>query len=256
LGDLPVHRALWTVHGPPGVELSQTLSPHQSDPAALEILRAEAIAELTGTAAALAENEPAEAVQPWYLPWQHRFVQAAAAARQALLHSDDPDEAAVAEASLRALEQEQEQFSRQLGAVESTASAAAQPDAASQALELWQARHRGPALYASIDSAGQLEVRRAAFEWVDPLRRLAAILFLLALAVAVMILGQRRWLAGLYAWRHVAGVAFGLAWWLWLSPGVVGLLLAVISLAAGIAAWLRPSREATSSIVTLSTPGR
>jgi hypothetical protein len=70
------------------------------------------------------------------------------------------------------------------------------------------------------------------------LPRLAGIAVLLA-AVAVLGLLLRRDLLGscFARWPYLFGVGIGLAWWLWLSPSIVGLLIAVAVLLTKFLPW-------------------
>jgi hypothetical protein len=45
-------------------------------------------------------------------------------------------------------------------------------------------------------------------------------------------------------WPHAFGTALGLAWWLWLWPSVLGLVIVAVVLFSQFAPWLRnPRRE-------------
>ncbi len=92
-------------------------------------------------------------------------------------------------------------------------------------------------------------------------RPFALLMLLLLLGAFVYFLLKRRWLAAagwgllvagawalgrtrraqwLTKWPHAAGVVVGLAWWLWLSPSVLGWLIVAVSLAAAAhSAWKR-----------------
>jgi hypothetical protein len=73
--------------------------------------------------------------------------------------------------------------------------------------------------------------------WLSRLAGLAA--FLVAVALAALVI--RRDLLGNWfiRWPHVCGVCLGLAWWLWLSPSAVGLLIVLAVLSWRFIPWPR-----------------
>jgi hypothetical protein len=54
-------------------------------------------------------------------------------------------------------------------------------------------------------------------------------------------------------WPHVLGAAAGIAWWLWLSPSILGCLIVAASMAAAVRPQLRPARESASAIAQLGS---
>ena len=86
------------------------------------------------------------------------------------------------------------------------------------------------------------------------LRRLAAAAAVaLAMLLLVAILRNGMVVEFLRRWPFAAGVAAGLAWWLWLSPSVVGWLLILVSLAGAFRRPRQSVREPGSTIVPLSS---
>ncbi len=87
--------------------------------------------------------------------------------------------------------------------------------------------------------ADALTLRYAFFSGGGLLGRLAAAALLAALAVAAALTWRRKLLGGYLArWPYAGGVVIGLAWWLWLWPGAVGLLIAFVAAALHVTSWL------------------
>jgi hypothetical protein len=78
----------------------------------------------------------------------------------------------------------------------------------------------------------------------------------LAALIILLLLGLRRgrlveWFT---RWPHAIGVAAGLAWWLWLSPSILGWGIVLVSLAASLlSGWKYSPPVPGSSVISLHT---
>ena len=78
-----------------------------------------------------------------------------------------------------------------------------------------------------------LDCRPAERDWFSH-RLVAAGVLVVLTGLAVVGLRRGRLTGVLRRWPHAAGAVLGLAWWLWLTPSVLGLGIALASvLAAG-----------------------
>lgn len=246
--DLPVLEALCTVASDAPFEVVGVWAPIRCEQAAMKRLH-----NVTASIAHALErpgSSPDEE-KAWYRGWLGEWTETRREAEFAVAMASRVSPAQAEQAELQALDQLVKQHSvfAQWQANEARASRL------SPAV-LWDRTHSGHAskYYFSSKGASPLVLRidsprangNAQFA-ASPVVYVSA--FLLVLAVA--------WATGrLHRWPHFFGVLLGLAWWLWLSPSVLGLgLVAVCLLAAVRSGWRRP-RSSGSALVHLSASGR
>jgi hypothetical protein len=119
---------------------------------------------------------------------------------------------------------------------------------------LWRpTADRGDALYLATEGAAAVvDLRTASRSW---LRELASALFFVAIVVGVGAMSRRRAVNDLAVRHaHLAGVAIGLAWWLFLSPSWFGWAIVAASLFASVRnAWPLP-KSADTTITRIKIP--
>ncbi len=246
--DLPVLEALCTVASDAPFEVVGAWQSIRCEQAAMKRLHnvAASISHALERPGCSPEEEKA-----WYRGWLGEWAEARREAGFAVAMASRVSPAQAEQAELQALDQlvKQHRVSAQWQANEAR-SARLSPAV------LWDCSHSGHAskYYFSSEGPSPLVLRidsprtngDASFA-ASPVVYVSA--FLLVLAVA--------WATGrLHRWPHFFGVLLGLAWWLWLSPSVLGLgLVAVCLLAAVRSGWRRP-RSSGSAMVHLSVSGR
>jgi hypothetical protein len=255
LGDVAVDRTLWTIHGPKGSELVDALSARRISPWRQELHRLQSIASLTGLVESHASNEPLADLAAWYQPWARRFRHARDAAQREALLAREGESASGILAEVRMLDQEQARFSREVLGSPVAAQPVSAEVVADQPRQFWQLARPAfqPPLRAMFSGRSvELEVRRGedSSGWLP---RLAAAAGIALLTAAVLVLARRGEWSAWQRWRYVAGVALGVAWWLWLVPSVLGLVIVLLVVAAAFRDRAPRPREPGSAIVRLGT---
>ena len=102
-------------------------------------------------------------------------------------------------------------------------------------------------------AAPSLTLRYEPVETVTWFDRLLAVAGLLAVAAGGAWSLRRGWLSEWFRrWPALFGVVFGLAWWLWLSPSLLGWGMVLASLAVSVlSAWRRSTPPPGSSVIAL-----
>ncbi len=136
------------------------------------------------------------------------------------------------------------------------AQALPEPSIADEAVEVWRSTLRqpgwitqcfiaqtsGPIILASPRADnGALSQRLTLSAW------LAGVTFLAMVGV-----WRGTWASLFRQWPHLCGVAFGLAWWVWLRPEVLGLLIVLLSLVLCFRSGWRKTGQSASAIVSLT----
>lgn len=242
--DLPVQHTLWTVYGPP--KAGEPLAPaaRMLSRSEQEMLRARSAASVIGE---MTWEGTLNEMARWYRPWAGRLMAAVKAYQQCLPRAGQP-QLQVAElireqrdiaAGLEASAQLQEFLDQK------------EPEARSQDLWEWSIQRRDdPLRCAQTEGSGRLTISYENPVWGDSQSRTWAALALVAFAVVLAAVLRRitTW-EPLRRWPHLLGVIFGLAWWLWLSPSILGLCFVAISLLAAVLPTFR--RPADANVVPL-----
>jgi hypothetical protein len=254
LGDVPVERTLWTVSGPPGFEVE---APADGEPRSRwrhDLLRLRTTSQSI-EAAATGEMDPAS-TPAWYRRWVRRLAATRAALLWQLNSRGVLSQEETVQAAIREVDQAQSRLAARLGTSDVLAECYADPWAGGGPAELWRQtlpHGRSAARYSFHEAVPALSVdyRRSGS---DPIgyRVMAALALLLGVAAAGWALRRgllRRWF---YQWPALFGVALGLAWWLWLSPSLVGwgIVLGTLGTAV-VSAWRRSTPPPGSSVIAL-----
>jgi hypothetical protein len=257
LGDLEVEQTVWHVVGPPGSGVANAVQMRQIGLLRHELVRLRAMLELLRRAAARLEEEPTEAWAAWYRIWQPRWHSSLDAARLELDRMPQTDPGRIALASeLRKLEEDQETEVPAIAVslAPAPADAMAPADQPRQLFAFstpddWPSRRM---LFSR--AVPELEVRLGPSRWNDWGWRLLGVLAMgLVFGLAVVIHRAGAW-RRLWRWRYLAALAASAAWWYWLRPSELGLLLAALCVVAWARSLVRRTRERESAIVSLSGP--
>ena len=246
--DLPVLEALCTVASDAPFEVVGVWESIRCEQAAMKRLHnvAASISHALERPGCSPEEEKA-----WYRGWMGEWAETRREAEFAVAMASRVSPAQAEQAELQALDQ----LVKQHNALTQWQTNEARSSRLSPAV-LWDRTHSGHTAKYFFSSKGVSPlVLRIDSPRTNGNTRLAASpvvyvsVFLLVLAVA--------WATGrLHRWPHFFGVVLGLAWWLWLSPSVLGLgLAAVCVLAAVRSGWRRP-RSSGSAMIHLSVSGR
>lgn len=257
LGDLPVDQTLWTLHSPSGwecVELGESAA--RIDALEAERHRLRSIAALADNLSSdtAATTPPAE-LENWRRIWARRLALLKTAIdRQQQLASGQ----SLANDDLDKVDDEWAEAAKNLGMTPLAAQILAEKPVPDQPAELWEQTHAGGGSVTRffVHRDGQApQVRYLRAGEAGLLRRFGAALAV-ALATLVVVAALRSGVVVEFVrrWPYAAGVVAGLAWWLWLSPSILGWLLILTSVAA---AFRRPShsiREPSSAIIAVGRP--
>ena len=260
LVDLSVERTLWTLYGPEHSGKPQLVEPDRVTTARRQWMeRFETTSQLIARASDIALESPRRDIDAWYLPWARRFVSAREAVR--MIRSADQRQHEIDSERVDALDGEQQEVAERLGATQLLDLAAPQPGHA----EIWADIHHSAPLRCAFAGTGEGRVEMAP---PPPLRsglfaRWLAAGVLLAVSAFVYLFSKHtpvpEWLA---RWPQAAGVLIGLAWWMWLSPSLLGWAIVLLSV---VTALRRPwktirvdseSGDRTSLSAVLRNPSR
>lgn len=257
LGDLPVEETLWTVAGPPSAEASHAEGVQATVPWRHELARLRSAAAMIESASRASSEDPEETLR-WYRVWARRLIAARTALKQTSTGSGPGRRAQL---EVRRVDQQQARIAQRLGMGNVLSQLAAETPVADDPDELWQwwlAPRRSLTRYAFSEWTGSLGLRCRPVGGGRPAGRLAAAV-LLGLGTVLTVSGLRRgWVAALLRqWPAAAGVVLGLAWWLWLSPSVLGWAIVLTSLVASWrSGWRRSAQPPGSSVISLRSIGR
>jgi hypothetical protein len=261
LDRLPVVKTLWTTYGPAGSSLGSVAGARPVSALRYELIRLQSLTALGDLPADGVSALPPEEVSLWYNRWFQRWRATRSDARQQLLNASHSSQTAHLENELSALEREQAVIAQRLGTMQAAGGRTTKPQLADQAADLWSfamAEPHAPSRYLFQGSVSSLAIEDPQAAGSDLWTRLGAALLGLALICGLGRVPQVRVALrdGLRRWPHVWGVALGLAWWLWLAPSAVGLLIALFSVIASLQSAFRPARESGSTIVRLGVMDR
>ncbi len=235
LVGLPVERTLWHLSLPADDKtslrdqsLALTLLDHN-------LFRArDAVAFADAASGTLADGLVEDASR-WYLQWIHRFDAVRSAVSQTELTQLDEESNRRAEAELASMDQDQRQIATRLDISEDLQNRSLSHATSSD----WPIRISSIMPFERRDLCamqhGEMEsLPIASRGWRIQgfaLKELCAALIFIGSVVVFMALRRRRIsFAAFHQWPHTLGVAAGAAWWLWLVPAWLGILMIAASL--------------------------
>ncbi len=256
LGDLPVRQSLWTVAGP------SLFQPGGSEAAVapwkLELQRLRNVARVIESGGPLASDDLERTVR-WYRHWARRLAVCQAALKRQLVRVGSSQSAKQAAAEASAIQKHQIQVARQLRLTSVLSKFTRAQAPAVDLAELWQCSldHRQAAT--RCEFPGKVDRLALRYRQVQGSRLPGIFLGILGLsalvALAVLGLGSAALGEWMRRWPSALGVAAGLAWWLWLSPSLLGWVIVAASLLAQArSAWRR--QVPTSAVITLRSVQR
>jgi len=259
LGRLPVERTLWTVVGPSLYELGQPEDGSLISPRPHEFSRLKTIAALIESASTVPAEDPEETLR-WYRRWARRL----AAARTALRRRSAPDGPSKKtwKEELDAIDSRQSQIAERLGVTELYERLKGDgPSAADDPEVLWQqslARRHAPTRCTIPKRSGSITLSYRRAQTTGLPYRLAGATGLVAVIALVVLALRRGTLAECFKrWPQAIGVAIGLAWWLWLSPSILGWGIVLVSLAAALrSGWKYSPPGPGAAVISLRTRQR
>ena len=260
LGKFPVQQALWTISTPPGYLIDET--PPQNTELADRLGHDRTRLESVTTAMELGMGLPAEESEdlvPWYESWAVEAASLRAGITRQLAQSDQTDSTYAAQAELANLTRREKQVADRLNLTEGAAkksSATATPGTLS---DIWRRSLRRPRavlrLTAHDATAIQLEYRKSDCDhgterfWGAVTAGLLALVAALALAYSKVTM----WLDRRGA---LVAVLVGTAWWLWLSPSILGLAVLIVALVVlARARWVRTKSKSLISMTSSTRLG-
>jgi hypothetical protein len=270
LDELPVEQTLWTVVGPPAFGPGQPQENSPSSPWSHELAHLNSAAAMIESGATVPAKDPDETLR-WYSRWAGRL-----AASQTVLQrlSAQGRLANSALEEIDAIDQQQWQIAERLGVADvyqrlkrEGLSVADLPspghlDAAPNGWAgLWeQSLHseQSPTRCTVPARSGSITLSYRQTQAGGLPSRLAGAIGLAAVIILV-VLGLRRGTLAecLKRWPQAVGVAAGLAWWLWLSPSILGWGIVLLSLAALLRpGWTYSPPAPGSSVISLRTGQR
>jgi hypothetical protein len=242
LGNLPVRKTLWTISGPFGLEPQDQDSPTAASltPLKHDSLRLQNLTQLIESARKSAAEE-----SPNLGGWHQVYARLQAAAfrdlKRRLASAGRTPEADQAAGLLKTAEIDPALTDLSIG------------DGAAQVWLDTQSRPRWSTQHFLSQTPGSITLASSRTNEGGLFRGLALSAWLLGMTFLAMVGVWRGTWTGLFRqWPHLCGVAFGLAWWLWLRPEILGLLLVLLSLASCFRSGWRKTGQSASAIVSLT----
>jgi len=242
LGNLPVRKTLWTISGPSDLKLQEqdavTVTPISPLKHGVEKLKSLArLAEIDRNSTA--EQSPAGG--GWHQAYSRHQAVALRDAERHLAFAGRSAETKQDAEVLASLKIEHAPSDQSIG------DGATQVWLDTQCRPHWSTQHFLAQVSGSISLASSRTKDGASS------RHLALSAWLLGTAFLAMVGVWRGIWASLFRqWPHLCGVAIGLAWWIWLRPEALGLLLVLLSLASCFCSGWRRTGQSASAIVSLT----
>jgi hypothetical protein len=240
LEGISVERTLWTLYPPAGravrTDDADTLENHL-------LRRYESITRLLDRGANVAVEQSSQDVERWYLPWSRRLV----ALHRVIARSSGNGDSALSE--LQSMDEVEQRLKvRPAGT------------AAVEEREIWNLTMpdtESPVRCTLTGSGGgMLDVQESVPANSDWGVRVVACILIGAASLLVFLLALRGPLGDwLHRWPHAVGVLVGLAWWLWLTPSLLGWGIVLLSVISAIRSPWKVQRR-TPALVPLSNVSR
>ena len=246
-------RITWMILSDRKVGLSQAMHGIPSISAtAMEVVRLNQLIDMNALSAELAAVSQPVSNHDWYLPWQRQYLQA----RKRLVREELQQGVKPVDSKLPGIDEDKQQVNEQLGFVEEL------PDEElvnpPSLGDMFDALSAGAPTIARFASSGERESLTVQFPGMasDAIGSVVGRWILVVVALGgILFCGRNPGLLDfLGRWPFAWGALGGIAWWLWLSPSIVGVLIMLLS-ASGA---LRAARGSWLAAVASPTqrPGR
>jgi hypothetical protein len=256
LTDLPIEQTLVTFYGPPGSRPVDAAVKDRTSDVQADLLRYEVIASISDLPTDLAAEQRTEDLAGWYQPWARRSQALRVAVREQLSFQRPDEKTQPLQSRLNAVEQKQRQTAQRLGislTAETSAGAVLPHELAEDFVQhTFAGEHRVRRYhFAASTTPAELSVGRTVND--DWFQRFSWSATLLGAACILVVAGRRGILDDWSRrWPHALGVMAGVAWWLWLTPSVLGWILIIGSLLASMRPAWRGTRESASAVKSRS----
>jgi hypothetical protein len=257
LENIPVARTAWTiVSDGQSAQAQEVTGIEPISRTSIEERRIDQLFEMTSLVSELATVSQPVSSDDWYVPWQRQYHQVKRRlAREELNQGLDP-----ANSQLPQIEQRQQAIQQRLGVngVESLVDGElVNPPSAGDMFDALLASSPKQARFESTDGETALLVRFPGLPGSSFWSTLGRwILVLGSIAVVLGVARKRLLNEFLGRWPFAWSAIGGLAWWLYLTPSFVGVLIMVLSASAAVRAargsWLE-SEAATGRLRSMST---
>ncbi len=258
LDGLPVRQTLWSISGPRGYEVASNPAGEAVSRLQQKLVRLRSTTEMIERALEIALYEPEEMAR-WYRPLARRWSTSHDELKRLLTPVQEDEVAQAVWLELESLERRQALMVERLGAGEILTQAAAEASVSDDPIELWLWTLEQPQSVVRFvsDQAGDAItlVYRKPTDGEQAWRLVAAAG--LALATAVLVWAVRRGIAApvLRQWLPLWGIAAGVAWWLWLTPSILGLVLMLVAFGGGLRRLGHRRRESSRPALPIGGAG-
>jgi hypothetical protein len=224
--DLQVDETLWTVYSPHSASAARGEAPAEAmSVAQQELHRLRSVTNLAQLPAEILGEHLPEEIARWYRPWRRRYLAARAAladalssAGEAVAQSAEAIEAGALDAKISAVD-------ARLGSSALKPQDALPRAVAADLLPIGGAAYR-PARYLTKNASTALELRYSQAPTSGWSGRIVAAIGLVVLAAGAIVWLRKREVPQ-FAPAGII-IAVGVAWWLFLAPSALGLLLILV----------------------------
>ena len=226
LEDVPVVRTTWTILSDSESGLPQVTGGIQPiSGTSIEVGRLDQLIDMKALSSELAAVSQPVSRDDWYVPWQRQYQQA----WKRLLREELQQEISPGKSQLKRIESRQQQIEPGLEAAMAEQETVHPPSYG----DMFDALSAGsPTItrFTSVPGGAAPQIRFPGMQG-SSLWAIAGRWFLVLLALAGIIRVRRNPSLGelLGRWPFAWGALAGIAWWLWLSPSLVGILLMLLS---------------------------
>jgi len=262
LEQIPTEQTLWTVVGPSHFKAGEPQDIGSISPWSQELIRLKNTAEMIRLASKVSlDLEDRDSTFRWYWRWARRLAAARTEFRRQVARGVALSRTRTARSEVRQIDQQQSRISQELGMVTVFEQLSAAEPAADDPSELWRRSQDNPQTATRCCLPGAVGSLALTYRpaGVSRLRGGLMSATCLTALIALIVLGLRR---GVLAesfkrWPSAVGVIVGLAWWLWLSPSILGWGIVLVSLASAVlSGWKRPRSPQGSTIIALRSVQR
>jgi len=240
LDDLPVQQTLWSISAPAPLELRFGTGLEPIGRLQQELFRLRTIATMVQQALDVPVDD-LEQRDRWFRTWTRRWSAAQGELKRQLVLAEAAEAAQEARAELEASQRRQALVVERLGVEERLTDASAVFE---DPTELWLSaldRPQAVLRLASGEGPDSISLLYGQKQRDLPVSRLAGLLGVMAITVLGAWAVRRPLFREILGrWPHAFGVAIGLAWWLWLTPSILGWGIVLVSLLAALRSATRP----------------